>query len=261
MRIEIHGEDAISVERQILREIKRGRGLGRTALEIGAGDGLQLFAGAPSRQDDLRVARLHLCDMEAQRVDLGQGIETAPRGGRFGRGTDPVQRQLAEVAIRHVQKPRSLSGREEAQRLLRIWREQTRAERLQLLGQQPRMRGNARIGRFGVGTGLNCGHGLFSRYGLISVGAIFPYQEATIRRRPQANNGKRKLTPARVGRGQPGRMASRGDDRRPGAPRTMTLHKSCLWVRGSGRAIRHVHCEGSQPRRRRATPCCCASCS
>ncbi len=118
LRIEIDREHAVAAQREILGEMRRGRGLARAALEVGEGEDLQLLPlDAAGKIDALVLTLRGGGENAADRVDLRQRVEPPPAGPRHGLRTLAGERKLPQARVGDADPPCGLAGGETAQLL------------------------------------------------------------------------------------------------------------------------------------------------
>src|SRR5690606_9968549 len=146
-RIEIDRKCAIALKREILRQMRRGGGFTRTALEVRYGNDLKMLAGLTPLYILLGLGRALARKMVAQCVNVGERVMTATTGAHLRLWPLSGDRQLAQIAIADADQLCGLTRGERAQRLHRRRREQPAAKRGELRRQKLRIRSNLDVSR------------------------------------------------------------------------------------------------------------------
>ena len=118
--VEIHGEDPITIEGEILCKVSGGRGFCAAALEVDATDDLEMLAIA-SMLDVLAPCLVSAVKVGAESVDIFYRIEPPAIWKHLYRRALSIQSELSQVAVGDADRLRDLTGGEFPETFLNTW--------------------------------------------------------------------------------------------------------------------------------------------
>jgi hypothetical protein len=118
--VEIHSEDPVPIESEILCEVSGGRSLGATAFEVDAADDLEMLAIA-SVLDVLAPCLVSAVKVRTESVDVFHRIEPPTIWKHLYRRAFSFQRELSQVAISDADRLRDFTRGEFPETFLNAW--------------------------------------------------------------------------------------------------------------------------------------------